>query len=238
MMSDELDRLWALKDLDERANVLKAELKRFPEQRATLERAVAEQSAKLERHRSQAGANQLKRRELEREIESLTIQERKFQSQTFAVKKNEEYRALLDEIEGVKKKRSDLETDVLMTFEAEERLSGERAAAERALQSAQREAAERTRQIDADERAARERLDVVEAERAQHVGKLPPATRARYERIVQSRDGRAVMAIAKGACGGCFRNQPPQLLQDARRRDRLLVCEGCGRLLIWPPNAA
>ena len=237
-MSDELDRLWALKDLDERANVLKAELKRFPEQRATLERAVAEQSAKLERHRSQAGANQLKRRELEREIESLTIQERKFQGQTFAVKKNEEYRALLDEIEGVKKKRSDLETDVLMTFEAEERLSGERAAAERALQSAQREAAERTRQIDSEERSARERLDVVEAERAQHIGKLPPATRARYERIVQSRDGRAVMAIAKGACGGCFRNQPPQLLQDARRRDRLLVCEWCGRLLIWPPNAA
>src|SRR5438093_200594 len=156
-MSDELDRLWALKDLDERASLLRAELKRFPEQRATLERAVAEQSAKLERHRAQTGANQVKRRELEREIESLTAQERKFQSQTFAVKKNEEYRALLDEIEGVKKKRSDLETDVLMTFEAEERLSGERAAAERALQSAQREAAERTRQIDAEERAARER---------------------------------------------------------------------------------
>ena len=46
------------------------------------------------------------------------------------------------------------------------------------------------------------------------------------------------MAILKGACGGCFRNQPPQLLQDARRRDRLLVCEGCGRLLVWPPDAA
>jgi len=236
-MSDELDRLWALKDLDERASLLKAELKRFPEQRATLERAVAEQSARLERHRAQAGANQVKRRELEREIESLTAQERKFQGQTFAVKKNEEYRALLDEIEGVKKKRSDLETDVLMTFEAEERLAGERAEAERALEKAQREAAERTRQIDTEEGADRARLEAIEAKRAEHIGKLPPATRARYERVVQSRDGRAVMAILKGACGGCFRNQPPQLLQDARRRDRLLVCEGCGRLLIWPPDA-
>jgi uncharacterized protein len=237
-MSDELDRLWALKDLDERASVLKAELKRFPELRATLERAVAEQSAKLEKQRTQVGANQVKRRELEREIEALTTQERKFLSQTSAVKKNEEYRALLDEIAGVKRKRSDLETEVLMTFEAEERLSGDRAAAERALQSAQREAAERTKQIDAEEGADRERLAAIEAERAKHIAALPAPTRARYERIASSRDGRAVMAILKGACGGCFRNQPPQLLQDARRRDRLLVCEGCGRLLIWPPDAA
>jgi predicted nucleic acid-binding Zn-ribbon protein len=237
-MSDELDRLWALKDLDERASVLKAELKRFPELRATLERAVAEQSAKLEKQRGQVGANQVKRRELEREIEALTTQERKFLSQTSAVKKNEEYRALLDEIAGVKRKRSDLETEVLMTFEVEERLSGDRAVAERALQSAQREAAERTKQIDAEEGADRERLAAIEAERAKHIAALPAPTRARYERIASSRDGRAVMAILKGACGGCFRNQPPQLLQDARRRDRLLVCEGCGRLLIWPPDAA
>lgn len=237
-MSEELDRLWALKDLDERASVLRAELKRFPEQRATLERAVAEQSAKLERRRAEGAGNQAKRRELEREIEALIAQERKFQSQTYAVKKNEEYRALLDEIEGVKKKRSDIETDVLLTFETEERLAGERAEAERALQTAQREAAERTRQIDVEEKSDRERLEAIEAQRMEHVGRLPPGTRARYERIVQQRDGRAVMAILKGACGGCFRSQPPQVLQDARRRDRLLVCEGCGRLLIWPPDAA
>lgn len=235
-MSDELDRLWALKDLDERAVALRAELKRFPEQRATLERAVSEQGAKLERHRAQVSAGQLRRRELEREIDSLTAQERKYQGQTYAVKKNEEYRALLDEIEGVKKKRSDLETEVLMTFEAEERLASQRAEAERALQAAQREAAERTSHIDAEERADRERLEAIEAERARHIGGLPPATRSRYERIVHSRDGRAVVAILKGACGGCFRNQPPQVLQEARRRDRLLTCEGCGRLVIWPPN--
>jgi len=45
-----------------------------------------------------------------------------------------------------------------------------------------------------------------------------------------------VVAIVKGACGGCFRAQPPQVLQEARRGDRLLACDGCGRLLIWPPE--
>jgi len=237
-VSDEIDRLWALRDLDERAFALRAELKRFPEQRAALERAVAEQAARLERHRADVGANQLKRREIEREIESFTTQERKFRSQLPAVKKNEEYQALLHEIEGARRKRSDLETEVLLAFESEERLSGDRAEAERALKGAQRDAAERTQRIDAEESAIRERLLGIDAERATHLGGLPPGTRARYERIHQSKEGRAVVAIQKGACGGCFRGQPPQILQDARRRDRLQICEGCGRIVIMPPDGA
>ena len=237
-MSEEIDHLWALKDLDEQAAVLRAELKRFPEQRAALERAVAVKTAQLERQKGEVAGSQMKRRETEREIESLTTQERKFQSQLPAVKKNEEYTALLHEIEGVKRKRSDLETTVLMAFEAEERLAHERAAAEQALQSAQREAAERTRQIEAEERTARERLAALDAERASHLAGVPAPSRARYERIHQSRDGRAIVAIQKGACGGCFRGQPPQVLQEAKRRDRMHICDGCGRILIWPPDAA
>ena len=237
-MSEEIDRLWALRDLDERAFVLRAELRRFPEQRAQLERAMIEQKSRLERHRQEAAALQLKRREIERQIEALTVEERKFRSQLPAVKKNEEYQALLHEIEGAKKKRSDLETEVLMAFESEERLSGERAEAEGKLKDAQREAAERTAKIDAAESVDRERLAAIDAERATHVGGLPAGTRSRYERIHQSREGRAVVAIQKGACGGCFRGQPPQILQDARKRDRLQICEGCGRIVVWPPDAA
>jgi uncharacterized protein len=237
-MSEEVDALWALRDLDERAAALRVELRRFPEQRATLERSVAESRARLERDRAGITSSQVRRRDLERQIEALTAQEQKFQSQTYAVKKNEEYKALLEEIEGVKRKRSDLETEVLMALDGEERLAGERAAAEHVLKVAEREAAERTGRIDAEEREARERLAVLEAGRATHLGRLPPTTRARYERIHQSKEGRAVVAILKGACGGCFRNQPPQVLQEARRRDRLLICEGCGRILLWPPDGA
>ena len=67
---------------------------------------------------------------------------------------------------------------------------------------------------------------------------LPPSTRSRYERIRGSREGRAVVPIIKGACGGCYRGQSPQTLQEARRGDRILLCDGCGRMLIWPPEGA
>jgi len=65
---------------------------------------------------------------------------------------------------------------------------------------------------------------------------IPASTRVRYERVHQMRGGLAAVAIVKGACGGCYRGQPPQVLQEARKRDRVIICEGCGRLLIWPPE--
>jgi predicted nucleic acid-binding Zn-ribbon protein len=68
------------------------------------------------------------------------------------------------------------------------------------------------------------------------VAALAPAARPRYEKLRAGRAGRAVVAIENGACGGCHRGLPPAVLQEARRREKLLVCDGCGRLLLLPPE--
>jgi hypothetical protein len=237
-MSDEIDRLWTLRSLDEEAHALRGHLARFPEQRHELERRVTEARARLEQAKLRLADLQKQRRDLEREANAFAEQERKFQLQLFSIKKNEEYTALLHEIDATKRKRSDLETQVLVRMDEEEREQKERPGLEQALQSAQREAAERARVLETEEAAVREKLGVIEARREANVTQLPPTLRARYERVHASRDGRAVVPIVKGACGGCYRGQPPQVLQEARRRDRMLSCEGCGRLMVWPPDEA
>jgi predicted nucleic acid-binding Zn-ribbon protein len=127
---------------------------------------------------------------------------------------------------------------VLQQYEAEEALSGERPTIEKSLQAAEAELAARRADIDREEAVERERLAGIDAERATEMSGLPAATRSRYERIHAQREGRAVVAILKSACGGCFRQQPPQTLQEARRRERVMICDGCGRMLVWPPDAA
>jgi hypothetical protein len=235
-VSDEIDRLWTLCGLDEEAHALRARLARFPEQRSDLEHRVAEAKARLEQAKVHLGELQKQRRDLERQAGELAEQERRFQTQLVSVKKNEEYTALLHEIAATKQKRSDLETEVLVRMEGEEREQRERPALEKALQAAEQEAAARGREIDREEAVERDKLGVLEARREANTSQLPAATRARYERVHASRDGRAVVPIVKGACGGCYRGQPPQMLQEARRRDRTLSCEGCGRLMVWPPQ--
>lgn len=236
-MGELLEHLWALRGLDEEVATLHAALERFPEQRRALEQRIADERGRLDRLKSRLGALQLGRRQIEKDIEALADQERKFQGQLPAVKKNEEYTALLKEIATTKAKRSDLETDVLVRLEEEEEIQAQRPGIEAAVKTAEHDAAERTRQIDAEEQVDRARLAELEAERKLQIEGLDAVTRGRYERIRASRDARAVVPILKGACGGCYRAQPPQVMQEARRRDRPLVCDGCGRMLILPPEA-
>jgi uncharacterized protein len=235
-MSEEIDRLWALRELDEELVIHLAALARFPAQRAEMEHRTKEDQARLDAIKAKLAAFVLKRRDLEREITAATEQERKFQSQLPAVKKNEEYTALLHEIEGAKRRRSDLETSVLVQMEEEELVAAERPRAEAALRAVEAENAERLQAIDAEERVHRDAVAAIEVRRAEESVHLVPVVRTRYEKIRPTREGRAVVPIVRGSCGGCFRTQPPQVIQEARRRDRVLICDGCGRMLVMPPE--
>jgi hypothetical protein len=235
-VNEELQTLWALHELDERLVTLNAALARFPTQRQVVEQRLKDEHARLDSLKRRTGETQLARRTMEKEIEALTAEERKFQGQLPMVKKNEEYTALLHEITAAKKKRSDRETELLSLMEEEEREQGEKPALEKAVASVEAEAAERLKSFATEEQRERDQVNRIEAERATLLVRLPAASRGRYERIRTSKEGRAVVPILKGACGGCYRGQPPQVLQEARRGDRLLVCDGCGRLLIWPPE--
>jgi predicted nucleic acid-binding Zn-ribbon protein len=235
-MNEELQTLWALNTLDERLVVLQSALARFPEQRRGAEQRLVADRGRLETLKKELTGYQTRRRQIEKDIEALQAEERKYQGQLPLVKKNEEYSALLHEIAGVKKKGSDRETDLLMLMDEEERRQAERPKLEKELATVEAEISGRLGALAAEEQAERDKAAVVEAERAKLLERLPAGTRSRYERIRASKGGRAVVPILKGACGGCFRAQPPQMLQEARRGDRLLTCEGCGRLLIWPPE--
>ena len=67
---------------------------------------------------------------------------------------------------------------------------------------------------------------------------LPLRLQQGYDRIRKStRDGRAVVAIRRGACGGCWNRIPPQKQLDIRLNKKLIVCEYCGRIIVYDPNA-
>ena len=54
-----------------------------------------------------------------------------------------------------------------------------------------------------------------------------------YDRIRKSyRNGLAVVAVERDACGGCFNAIPPQRQSEIRLHKKVIVCENCGRILI------
>ena len=45
-----------------------------------------------------------------------------------------------------------------------------------------------------------------------------------------AKNGLAVVAIDRGACGGCFNVVPPQIQADVMEKLKIIVCEPCGRI--------
>jgi predicted nucleic acid-binding Zn-ribbon protein len=53
-----------------------------------------------------------------------------------------------------------------------------------------------------------------------------------YQRIRGgAKNGLAVVALDRGACGGCFNVVPPQRQADIMDKQKIIICEHCGRIL-------
>ena len=235
-MTEELRQHWDLHEIDEQAVTREAALAKHPEQRRATESRLATARSALAALDHRVAESAKRRRVLDAEIAAYDAQQKHFEQQRLAVTDQKQYEAVEHEIAAVRAKRDRLETEALERLEAEEREEAARPEKAHAFERAQTEGAAVFARLDAEEKTLRAEIAALDARRALVAANLAAPARSRYERLRAGRAGRAVSAVMNGACGGCFRGLPPAALQEARRREKLLVCDGCGRLLVMPPE--
>jgi len=49
---------------------------------------------------------------------------------------------------------------------------------------------------------------------------------------LETKRGLAVVTISRNSCGGCFNKIPPQVQLEIGRRNKIIACEHCGRVLV------
>jgi predicted nucleic acid-binding Zn-ribbon protein len=235
-MADDLPLHWILHEIDEEAVRHEAELAKLPEQRRQHETRIASEKRRVEASTRRAAELLVRRRELERDIAAFETQEAKYRKQLDAVTNQHQFEAVQHEIAGVVSKRSALETEALTVMEEEDRLATERPALDAALAKAEREGAVAFARLDAETTRLTGLRAGLDARRAEAAAKLDAPARSRYDRARALRGGRGIAELLNGSCGGCFSGQAPHALQEARKRDHLLTCDGCGRLLMLRPE--
>jgi predicted nucleic acid-binding Zn-ribbon protein len=158
---------------------------------------------------------------------------KKYEDQRMNVRNNREYDSLTKEIEY-----QGLEIQL-----AEKRIKEDQYALEvkqEAIKQAQENFEERkidlenkkkelTEIVSETEREEKELLDKSEKNEEFIEDRLLTA----YKRIrSNARNGLAVVAVERDACGGCFNKIPPQRQLDIRMHKKIIVCEYCGRILV------
>jgi predicted nucleic acid-binding Zn-ribbon protein len=150
-------------------------------------------------------------------------------------KTNDQYRAFQNEIEFCEQaigKHEDRILELMLESEAldqnvkkaEESLKREKAEVDRQKGEAQKRTAADQKQVD-------ELLD----ERKTVVTTIPASLLGAYDKLSRKYQGVAVSDATKGRCSACHLELRPQLFQELRRKDSVLYCENCRRILYYNP---
>ncbi len=227
--------LLELQKLDLRIAALKENEREMPKQKDkyAIRRKRLEEEIKNSEERCKRLL--LEQRECNGDIEARQAQIAKYDEQLYKVKKNEEYKALLHEMDLLKKQIAVKEERVItLMIEHDEAKAAFEADKER-IEGEMRVLDEECAKID-------EELQELKAERKALVKSRPPVAEkvekpllAKYERIRKVRTP-AVVPMKEEVCGGCFMAVRPQIVNEIIANDKTHTCQHCGRLLYHPGN--
>jgi predicted nucleic acid-binding Zn-ribbon protein len=234
MMLPDIENLLLLQEADKEIRRLNEEIAAFPKRVAAIEEKLAGTNAILDKAKAAVKADEANRRKYESSIQDLHGKISKYRDQSLAVKTNEQYKALLQEIQFAEQEirvNEDKILDLMVNAEAREK---EVKAAEAELQA---ETAEIEREkADARKRTAEDQAQLVEwnAKRDKLRGGVSEDVLRQYERVMKFR-GSGLAEVRAQKCMGCQVMLRPQTYNEVKSGATVMYCDSCQRVLYFDP---
>ena len=176
---------------------------------------------------------QKQRKDLELEVQGENDHMAKAKTKLPAVKTNKEYTAILVEVDAIKEKVSKIEDMELEVMEALEVKAKEIPGVEKKCKEEDAYFNEYQLKKDNEEKRFKKELEELVEKRKNISAQLDTVILKRYEKISNSRDGRAVAGLRENICQGCFQQVLPQMVIEVKVALKIHQCGGCMRFLFW-----
>jgi predicted nucleic acid-binding Zn-ribbon protein len=233
-MNSDLEKLIELEKVDREMLRLTEEVAALPKRVAAIEGKLADDKVAVENAKAAIKTNEASRRKLEGEIQGHQQKIVKYREQSSSVKTNDEYRALMHEVEFAEKQISGCEDKILelmITLEAEEK----------ALKTAEADLKIEMAEVEKEKTDARTRTAEDEKLLAELAVKrdglrvgVGDSALAHYDRVMRQR--KSAIAEARGQkCMACFVMIRPQTWEELRPNEQIITCSSCGRILYYDP---
>jgi predicted nucleic acid-binding Zn-ribbon protein len=194
---------------------------------------AAAANASLEAAKTKVKELESQRKDLELEVEAKKQMITKYANQQLQTRKNEEYRALANEIQTCKEAIFKIEDQEISLMEQGEAAQKEVVRATQAASEARKMADDQVTQLGVREENLKKELAELEANREELAAAVDDSARGRYERLMKNKGENVVVGVQHGVCGGCHMKLQPQLVVSCQAQQELVTCSNCGRILYY-----
>ena len=231
-MNPDLEKLIELQSTDGEIQRLEAEIAMLPRRVAEIESKLAEARAVVEKAKSALKTNDAGRRKLEGEIQAQQQKISKYRDQSLEVKTNEQYKALLQEINFAEAEIRACE-DKILEFMVDSETQ------EKAIKGAEAELKARSAEVEKEQAQARartaedqEQLAGWSAKRQALRSAISDAALSHYDRVLKLRHT-ALAEARDQQCSACHVLLRPQKYVEVCTNEQVLTCDSCGRILFY-----
>jgi predicted nucleic acid-binding Zn-ribbon protein len=229
-MNPDLQKLIELDKISQEIARLKDEVASLPKRVAEIETKLSTAKGQVESAKTAIKAQEANKRKFESDIQDWQQKISKFREQSLAVKTNEQYKALMHEIEFAEKHIGDAEEQILLVMDSADGLANSLKAAETELKFETDEVEKEKAHARAVTTEDEKKLSELNQQRQALREGVEPIMFAHYERVASKRKG-AIAAAFDHKCSACNVMLRPQKYNELLSNSELVTCDSCGRIL-------
>ncbi|MDQ6807820.1 MAG: C4-type zinc ribbon domain-containing protein [Verrucomicrobiota bacterium] len=230
-MQSELEQLLILQDRQQKIKRIETETKALPQQRNNLDAQLAATLAGFEALKQRGRQLEVERKKLELDAGTRSDSISRLKTQQYETRKNEEFRAMGNEIERYANEIRKIEDQELELMDQSERLKLEIVAEEKKSAAARDSVARQITDLDEKAKALETRLQELTKDRDQLASAIDEDLLSRFERLFASKGDAAIVALDHDVCTGCHMKVTAQTAVRVKAGKEIASCEQCGRIL-------
>ena len=230
-IKEQLGGLVQLQDLDGKIYALVKQKERFPLEIAKSQKSFEDKKIILNGLEEKFKNLALKRKEREGDLTSKEENIKKFNAQLAGLKTNKEYHAMQSQIAGFKADNSLIEEDILKMMEEQDKSKVEIAAEKVRLSDEEKKFLEEKKKAEAGIKEIEAAINDLAAKRGHILPLIDKRILPVYERILKGKEGLALVKVKDYSCQGCFMAVTPQVVNEIKMLDKIVICEACARIL-------
>ena len=232
-MNQTLEQLIKMQEIDHRLLEIKDFMGDLPLTVETQGKELATMESENEGKQNRIIEIEKEMRHYEREIEDMNAHMEKYKDQLYLVKSNKEYDSLNHEIDHMKTKISESETQLLNLIEENETLEETVKLNMGKMESITASLSSNKIELKSAMEETQQEQEELEKTRSNLYREIEPIKLNVYERIRQNREGPGMVSIIGKACGGCYSQLPPQMVIEIKKSVDIITCPNCSIMLFW-----